>query len=289
MRFFPNLSKVADKIVIFNLIAFEPPLVLWSIWGLTLQGEMMALPLFGLAMVLTGFGLGKCVAPLLIPGPEYRRTFVISASLANHGFTMGGVICYLAAGEKGLALSAIFLVYFVPFTFLFIFFYASMGKASHHFGWRALYNFLVNVRNMPLYAVIAAVLFGVLGIERPGIAFPFRTILAISVGLYYFTLGINFKIADLNPLKREHALLAVIKFLAIPCITGVLLLPFQLDASITRVIVIESFMPAAIYSVITAVLFNLDTRLASGLFIVNSLIFLFLVLPVLYMLYIVTI
>ena len=38
-------------------------------------------------------------------------------------------------------------------------------------------------------------------------------------------------------------------------------------------------MPVAIYSVISSILFDLDSGLASGMFVLNTLFFLFLVLP----------
>ena len=129
-RRFRQLSKIANKLVILNLTVFEPPIILWSIWGLALRDEMFLLPLAGLIMVILGFCLGKAMTPLLIPDIQHRKIFVISSSLANHGFTMGGVICYLFLGEKGLALSAIFITYFVPYTILFIFFYAGLGTKT---------------------------------------------------------------------------------------------------------------------------------------------------------------
>jgi predicted permease len=42
---------------------------------------------------------------------------------------------------------------------------------------------------------------------------------------------------------------------------------------------LEAFMPVAVYSVISSILFDLDSGLASGMFVLNTLFFLFLVLP----------
>lgn len=281
-RNFPQVSKIAAKIVLLNLIVFEPPIILWSIWGLALRGEMFFLPVAGLIMVMFGFYLGRLMTPLLSGDALHRKVFVISASLANHGFTMGGVICYLFLGEKGLALSAIFILYFIPFTFLFIFFYAGSDSSAHGINFRYLFDFIVNFRNMPLFAVTVAIALRFMEVSRPALDFPLNTLLAISISLYYFSLGINFKAGDLNPLSREHGLLATIKFIIIPIITFVMLQMVDLSADIRQVILIESFMPVAVYAVITSVLFNLNTRLASSLFIVNSTMFLTALLPIFY-------
>lgn len=277
-KYFSYLPKYAHKIVILNLIAFEPPIIVWSIWGLPLSRDMFFLPLAGLMMVVLGFGMGKLASPLLDVDFIRRKVFVISSSLANHGFTMGGVICYLFLGEKGLALAAIFIMYFVPFTFLFIFFYAARG--TNH-GPMNLFRFFINIRNMPLGAVLLAIFLRGMEFERPDIRFPLNTFLAISIALYYFTLGLNFNAGDLNPFKREHGLLAGIKFIVIPAVTYLVLLSVDLNADLSKVILIESVMPVAVYGVITAILFQLEPRYASSIFIVNSVIFIVAILPLL--------
>lgn len=264
-----------------NLAFFEPPIVFWSIWGLSLQKEMTLLPMFGFFLVVTGFLLGKIFVPLLKLEESSKKTFVISASLANHGFTLGGLLCFIFGGEKGLGLSTIFLLYFVPFTFLFIFFYAgSGGKNTWHP--KAILEFLFNLRNMPLFAAFLALCVKWLNIRRPDVYFPIDILLIISVSLYYFTLGINFITGDLSFFRKEHFFLALQKFVILPGIVYGVLVLLNLPGDMKMVVMIQSFMPAAIYSVVTALLFNLDERLASSMFVVNSLLFIAFVLPVLF-------
>lgn len=280
---FPQLPKSADRIILLNLTVFEPIIVFWSIWGLSITGELIILPLAGLAMVLIGFFIGKLFERFLVTDKIHRRTFVISSSLANHGFTMGGVICFLFAGEKGLALSSLFIAYFIPFTFLFIFFYAGFDKGTHVLSLKNTALFFFNARNTPLLAVIVAILLNFLGLSRPVMAFPLIPLLLISIGLYYLALGINFKPTDLYLLKIEHAFLALSKFMIVPIITFGVTCQLPISPDIRMVIMLESFMPAAVYSVIVSILFKLDTRLASGLFIINSLLFIFFVLPAMFL------
>ncbi|MBU0993787.1 MAG: hypothetical protein KJ737_14935 [Proteobacteria bacterium] len=274
-----RLKDVSRKMVTLNLAMIEPPIVLWSIWGLALSSEMIVLPFFGLLIVVAGFIFGRCAAPSLHFSKKGSKTFIISSSLANHGFTMGGFLCYLVSGEKGLALSSIFLVYFIPFTFLFIFSYAGFDKKRK---WAAndIRDFILTVRNMPLLAVMGALLIKSMHIRRPDIFFPMDTFLIVSVALYYFTLGINFEPADLKPFKKEHVMLAVEKFIFIPCVVFLFLCISALSQDVKQVIMIQSFMPAAIYSVVTSIIFDLDSRLASSLFVLNSLVFILIVLPI---------
>jgi len=277
-----NPEKTSKRFISINLTIFEPPIVLWSIWGLTLSAEMIFLPVAGVCLAVSGFFIGKLAVQKIHLAKKDAKTLVISSALANHGFTMGGFLCYLFAGEQGLALSAIFLVYFIPFTFLFIFPYANVKDKNQVFQWAFLRDLLFSLRNMPLYAVFIAIIIRLAGISRPEVWFPLDILLIISISIYYFMLGINFKFDDLNFFKKEHIFLALQKFFLLPAITFFILEYAAISDSIKMVIKLESIMPAAIYSVITAILFDLNARQASGLFVVNSILFIFIVFPLLY-------
>ncbi|MCP4131988.1 MAG: hypothetical protein GY754_13505 [bacterium] len=285
-------AEFARKLIRFNLAAITPPVVLWSIWGLTIHMDLLYLPLAGITLVLLGFILGRLSLPLLRREGKSKATWLISSSLANHGFTMGGFICYLFVGEKGLGLSSIFLIYFMPYIFLVIFpFSRRASRGTGHEEKKqsvipGLKEFFRDPQNLTLYAVFAALLLHLFSTPRPDIYFPIDILLMISISLYYFTLGINFTFGDVRAIKREHLLLAAIKFLILPVITYLLLRIVNLDKDVEQVILIESCMPAAVYSVVSSILYDLDSPLASGLFVANTILFIFLVLPVLFMTYI---
>jgi predicted permease len=275
-------SAISKRVIGINLTLLEPPVILWSIWGLEIHREFAFLPLAGLAIVITGFLLGTATLPLLGLRGASVKTYLISSSLANHGFTMGGFICYLFLKETGLGLSSIFLIYFMPYTFMIIFTYARMGPGGPTL--RSLGEFLRGFQNMPLYAALAALLLQFMEIPRPGIRPPVDLLIMASIILYYWTLGLTFNLKDVLSLRREHLTLAAIKFLAVPGLAFLALRLAGLDRDVATVIQIESFMPAAIYSVVTAILFDLDTRLASSLFVINTLLFIVIVFPVMFLL-----
>lgn len=131
--FMADPSAVSKSVIRANLMLLEPPVIFWSIWGLQVRYDMAVLPAAGLCIVIAGFVLGKLSLPFLRLEGAARKTYLISASLANHGFTMGGIICYLFLKETGLALSSIFIIYFMPYTFLVIFSYAQAGSGSSPF------------------------------------------------------------------------------------------------------------------------------------------------------------
>jgi len=274
---------VAKKIVRANLILFDPLIALWSIWGLSLAGDMVFLPVAGLAMTIAGLILGKLTAPFITPGLKARTTYLIGSAVSNHGFTMGGLVCYLMAGEKGLGLSAIFISYFMPVMFIFIFPFAQ-SSSSGKFSLRSAVSFFLSLQNLPLLAVIVAIMLHVFRIPRPVVFFPIDALLMISISLYYLTLGINFMFQDLFSIRKEYVFLSGIKFLLLPLLTFIIVQFIDLNPDVRSVILIESFMPAAVYSVVVAILFDLDSRLASGMFVTSTVLFIFVVLPFLFLL-----
>ncbi len=277
---FTSPGAFTKKLVTANLVTIEPAVALWSIWGLQLTAEAAVLPAAGVAMVLLGMAGGLMLLPLVRKQRQSRITFLISSSLANHGFTMGGFICYLLLGERGLGLSFIYISYFMLYLYLVIFpvaRFASNGGNEPP----PVREFFISFRNMPLYAILVAIALNVSGIRRPGVFFPTDALLLLSVAVYYFTLGMNFKTSDIRATVPEAALTTLLKFCLVPLATWGALSLLSLPQDIRSVILIQSFMPAAIYSVITAVLFDLDTGLASGIFVTNTVFFILIVVPAL--------
>lgn len=277
-----QMAQAPQTLIRMNLICLEPLIALWSIWGLNLESTYIALPFSGFCLVLAGGAMGYLFMPFVRLHGKSRATFIISSSLANHGFTMGGFLCYLFLGERGLGLSLIFTSYFMPFIFLVVFPYARSLSSEVRFSMKFLRENIINMQNMPLYAIMAALCLQLLGIKRPSIFFPVDLILLISVSVYYFTLGINFNVKNIFSCFRENGALIAIKFLFLPMMTLITLKIIPLDNLVSQVILIQSFMPTAIYSVVAPVLFNLDTRLATNLFVINTVVFIVFVLPVLF-------
>lgn len=297
-----QLRRRASQLVRFNLIFLEPWVVFWSTWGLSLAADRAALPVAGFLMVGAGFLLGRwsMSRPAAVTTAESAFTqhgrrrdaaYCISASLSNHGFTMGGFVCYLLFGEEGLGYSALFVFYFTPYLFLVIFPYARQAAHAVPDGDRLnLRTFLLSWNLLPLYAAVAALLLLFAGIERPAYNFQLEYILLPSVGLYYCTLGLSFEARSFGANLRDVAVLSVLKFLLTPALTFVVLLVFTqpwgwpvLSNEIAGVIAVMAFMPAAVYSVMTAVLFDLESTYASELFVGTTAVFLFLVLPLIFL------
>lgn len=270
------------RLVNLNLIFIEPPLIFWSIWGLPLDLNLLQLPLAGVALVLTGMGMGAVAVRFMRLEAKKASTFLICSALANHGFTLGGSLCFLLFGERGLAYSIIFISYFIPFVFMVIFPYARARSASASATQTPPHEYVFNLQNMPLLAVIAGLSMNLLAGARPRMAFPVELFLIVSITVYYFTLGINFEPAELRSGLLPQLWLCAIKFILVPAAAFPVLCLLQIEPGIRSVILVQSFMPAAVYSVVVPVLFDLDKGMASSLFVLNTVVFMALVLPALW-------
>ena len=278
-----NPKGFSKKLININFISLEPVIAFWSILGLRLSNEMIFLPAGALMLVLSGFIAGYFFSFTAKMKGIRKSTFIISSSLANHGYTMGGFVCYLFLGEQGLGLAVLFISYFMPYIFLFIFPYAKIASGKNEYKHNIIKGFFLNIQNMPFYAIIAALCFKLAGIKRPEINFPILELLMISIALYYFSLGLNFSFDELKGITKENIFLILIKFMIIPAAALLILSGIKINHSIKTIILIQSFMPAAIYSVAASILFDLDSKFASGLFVVNTITFITIVLPVMFM------
>jgi predicted permease len=281
-KLFREPLKITRRLVRINIAGLEPLIVLWCVWDLDIQAGLLILPCAGLALALFSLGVGVVLAPLTGLTGRGRQTFLISSTLSNHGFTLGGFLCFMLLGETALGYAIFMILYFMPYVFGFIFPAARLAAHRSDVGrsrWRAI---LLAPQNLPLAALGIALFLSLLHIPRPEISLPIAPLMFISIGLYYFTLGVTFRGADLFAAGRAHICLGLVKFIIVPACAWMVLRNSGLDPLMQQVILVQSCMSAAIYSVITALLFDLEERLASALFVVNTVFCLVFVVPALF-------
>ena len=129
---------------------------------------------------------------------------------------MGGFLCYFLLGEKGLGLSIILVLYFIPYVYGGIFPAAKIASGKIPPSTHSLKKLILDPNNMPLFAMVLTITLRLLGIKRPDINFPVEALLLLSISLYYLSLGINFTNLEIIKLKKEHLSLAAIKFFPVP-------------------------------------------------------------------------
>jgi len=277
-----SLSEKSEKLILFNLTFLEPPILFWSIWGLKMGKDTFSLPVTGFIWIFIAIFFSTLFSKFLKFKEIKALSFRVSSALSNQGLTMGSFICFLIIGEEGLGLAAIYTLYFYPLVFLIIFPYTHFVSSKYSVGSGISFSVKSTIftrRNIPVLAMIAALILNISGFERPEIYFPLNILLAVSISIYYFTLGTTFNYGNIAKYRIEIILISVLKFMLIPALTFLFLQIINLPENYEKVILIQSFMPAAIYSVVTSVIFRLDSKMTSTVFFVTNLIFIAFVLP----------
>lgn len=272
-----------------------------NLWVLIIEPMLVVVPAF---LIIP---LGKAI--------HLKRNQVgvlaLAAGLRNSGFALGAFLAYaiLPAGEllrqqgtlddeKITALSISALAYgllivmtmsmaVVIFLFPMVQHFAGDGKDGVKLR-HIIYKSFVDWKAMLFYSSAAGIALAYLRVPVPSIVFDWyllKTLIFIGSAAAYFGIGLRLHINHLRPHLKSHALVAAVKFIATPILTLLLLLiarnlgvtppPPLLDQTFLLI----AFMPTAIQTVIVANLFHLDARMAGSVWLVNTLIFLFLVLP----------
>jgi len=259
-----------------------------NLWLLLIEPILVAVPAFGVIPIARWLGY------------DNKKTGVIAASagLGNLGFTLGAYMCYtLLSGPEGQADAA--LAYAVAqVNIMALFGVLMIYPLARHFGEsdaagmsmpKLILTSLFDLRALMVHCAIVGTALAYLKVPYPAIL---DTIHAKTILFYlgafggYFAIGLRLRVGDIWAYRQEHALIAAVKYAGIPLLSVAILglinlTPVPFAPLGQKVVIIEAFMPMAIQAVAIANLFNLDGRMASTLWLVNTILFALVPLPVL--------
>jgi len=268
-----------------------------NLWLLAIEPVLVIVP--ALLAIPFGWWIGA--------GPKQRGVLVIGAGLGNLGFTLGGYLCYTlltdpslmeATGVTPAEVGNAALAYSVAqVSIMTVAGVIVLYPLARHFGGEAsedesigalIIHSLVDWRAMMLYTAIVGAILAYTNVPYPKAIDRWHVMDALFyVGGFtaYFGIGLRLHAGETVRAVRYHAVLAVIKFAALPALTIGLLTLASLTgggppALAAQVMLVLSPMPTAIQTVIIPNLFHLDARLASGIWLVNTALFAVIPLPV---------
>ncbi len=282
------------------LTLWRLPIDLSNVWLLLIQPIMVAAP------VLLTVWLGRH----LTTDRQAIGVLAIAAALGNTGFTLGAYLCFTLLGDRhdlplspneadqgigpaalayGVAIVTLMSVAAVLILFPIARLYAASPGDTPSMD-RLIVSSFFDIRAALLWSALVGVILAASGVPYPVQLDRFHTLdILFYLGAFtaYTGIGLRLRLGDnIRQHWRLHAGLAGVKFFAIPAVAVATLLTLRLAPAspsklLEHVVIIEAFMPVAIQGVIIPNLFGLDARLASSLWLINTLIFAVLVLPVL--------
>jgi predicted permease len=261
-----------------------------SIWQLSPRASDFWLPALAAVHVIVMTALGLSAGRGFARGRSQTGLLGIACGAGNNGLTMGGFIIYMLYGESGLGMVTIYSLAWMPMTVLLFY------PIARHFAAggppvplaRLMFRSIFDWRSIGLPVSLLGLALAWMGVPRPAVVGESHIvdILMFMVNaIAYMAIGLRLHATDILSLKRAIAGLAAMRFgagllvgLGLAALT--LLTPWPLEGLALNVFVIEAFVPTAVTMVAVANMFNLLPRQASAMFIVNTAMYLLLVLPV---------
>ncbi len=280
----------AGRVMTMVAVVGYPVVGFMAIWQTTLEWSNVWLPILGgLQATITAL-LALWLAKKLFSDRAEQGIIGISCGIGNHGVTMAGFVVYLLFGDRGLGLNLIYAMY--TFFALVLLSYTIAQSYADNVERKPvlqlMLNNLLHWRAMGLYACIGAIFLTGFNVPVP-VSIKHFHLLDISIytviALAYFSIGLRLHLSHIREMKK-----AIISVLAIRHIAGLfigLLLvaimyftPWPLTGLPLKIFIIQSSVSAGVLGVATANMFSLKPEEASAIFVVSSLVYLIIGIPI---------
>lgn len=276
----PSAERHSKSLSRFTVLLVETPMLGLIYWGIEVEDFTTHLPLAVIGVVVLALSgvVGYLVARLYRQDQPFVGAFTVGSMLSNNGPTLGGFICLLYLGDRGLELSQLWALLLVPYFFTAVFITARRFSPGRKLGFVAAVkeNFQDPISVLPIATTVVGVLLSVCRVTFPGFLETPRTVLVfVSVVLYSFSFGLGMHMRRMLGAWKSLLGILPVKFVAGPLLglAFALLLGYrwETDPLAFKVILIQASMPVAIWSVVACKLFDLDDDLAVGLWIFTTL------------------
>ena len=276
-----DLSRLSKSLTKYLMIFLAPVIILNSFWSIDFtKGLIGFLPLAYIVIVNVTLIPAFVVAKMLKLNKLEKGSFISCAVFSNVGLTMGGIICFIFFGDQGLYMSSFYITLFIPH-YYFVGFplmsvFSKEKKVKLKQVARELFGNPVSI--VPISLMCAGLILNLTGIPRPQLLNQITTRLLVYVAVAGYSLAIGLGLSFSGSIKYiKHSLyISAIKFIFTPLI-GLLVLTVMGflhfdDPLPAKVIFVESFMPAAIMSVLLVKVFNLNEDLSNASWIITNMI-----------------
>ena len=260
------------------LLFVNPVAIVGATWIVSIRdAALVALPFIGLFAIVTGGVLALGAARVLHLPPKKTGSLFCCGSFTNIG-SIGALVCYMFLGEPGFALVPIYKI------FEELSYYSTGFPIAKYYSGSSLaegrWDRVKGLARDPLIivSVTSLLLGGALnlgGLERPAI---YGTVNAVFIPLQAFMLlvsvGLALRFRKVGNYLRESAVVAAIKFAAVPALACSLAygLGFgAIDGGLPlKVVLILSSMPVAFNALIPPSIYDLDLDLANSCWFVTT-------------------
>lgn len=285
-------EHLAKKIMTIVLVCFNWIIGLFVIWSMNLSRQLIWLPIVGVVLMLTITVLSAVIFHFIEPNRKTWLTLTLAGAISNTGYTGGAFVCYALFGMTGLALANIYLLICLPVFYLV---YLPLLKLhemhSKDRNAKLKFDFLLDLRMIAIPVIIIAIILNLTGVKRPAFIKDFYIVdilVYTASSLSFFAIGLRVKLARLKNYINLYFPVAAVKFILTPAIALLIIAVLKmagqnLDSLFQKVIIVSSATPSAVLTVTLSNVFDLDSPLASALWVVTMAIFVVIVVPILFL------
>jgi predicted permease len=282
-------ESFARRMMTVVLVAGYPGVGFLAIWKIQVQWCDAWLPVLGFVqatvLALTALGVGRW----LLRERLQRGMVGLACGVGNHGVTMAGFVVFLLFGDYGLGLNTIYALY--TFFALVLLSYTIAQRYAQDVAPQPILKLMIrnllHWRASGLYACTAAILLGSFGVARPGVfdAYPILDIMVyMLIAAAYFAVGLRLHLPHLMEIKRAVLMVLVVRHgvglgLGFALAGLTYLTPWPLEGLARDVFIIQASVPIGVMGVAVANMFHIKPQQASALFVVSSLGYLLIGIP----------
>ena len=283
-------ESLARPIMTGMMVVVTPVVGLLAVWEVHLSVSDIWLPTLGFVHATFLVILSLWIARALFRDRQDQGLFGLSCAAGNHGIAMAGFVIFLLSGEQGLGYSTVHNLY-CSFALVFLCYpiakYYSPNTKTRSLG-RLLVSGLADVRSIALPACAVGILLNISGLPRPRVFSNYKIVdilVYLVIVMAYVSIGLRLHVGRVWKIKGMILGMLGVRHLIGPAL-GVgllsltLLTPWPLSGLRKEVFLIQSSVPMAVMGVAAANIFHLKPHEASAMFVVSSLVYLALGLPI---------
>lgn len=284
-----GLSPEIMRLVIrTNVVPVTTALSLISFWTIHLTPVLILLPLSVIPICFLPVLFFYACESRRFADPREKGSYLVSMMMGNIG-TMAGLCAYILFGETGFAYVQligmpqvlIFVLFCFPMAQYYYALWKNQGKAERPKLKAA--ELLLTWNQLPAVGVLVGMGLGYFDVTRPAfVGYVFTALIHISAWMGMISVGYGTDMKRARSYVRRLWMLVPVKFLALPLIMYNLLKCVTDDQTVIACILLASAAPTAIFSVMTAQLYDLNVDLAESSFLSTTILFLLTIYPLAY-------
>jgi predicted permease len=261
-----SLNKPLTKLLFMVFTSF---ITFNSVWSLKFTNiSVSILPVINLIFIIFSLVPAILVSNVVCDTKGEKGSFVACTIFSNWGTTFGGFLAFLFYGKEGLYYANWFIAFCRLYHFFIGFPLLNSYSREKLFNRTEAILFVKNiVYILPLALLFSGLILNFIGIPRPPLIDYIATqwIIYVTIIGYSFTIGLGINIRRSLGYLKKSLFIALIKFVFTPIVALAVIFILRIEDIVTaRVILIESFMPTAIMSVVLVKIFNLNEDLANA-------------------------